>query len=61
MSAETLESVERNIAVIDEALAQVRRALEKDPASPELGRMLMSTHQKKVEVLRQMVKRSTDL
>jgi len=61
MSAETLESVERNLAVIDEALSQVRHALAQDPASPELGRMLMSTHQKKVEVLRQMVKRSTAL
>ena len=61
LSAETLESVERNLAVIDEALGQVREALAEDPASPELGRMLMSTHQKKVEILRQMVKRSTAL
>jgi len=61
MSGETLKSVEQNIAVIDRALAEVREALAKDPASPELGQMLMSTHRKKVEVLRQMVKRSTDL
>jgi len=61
LSPETLESVERNLAVIDEALAEVHRALEKDPASPELGRMLMSTHKKKVEVLRQVVMLSTAL
>ena len=61
LSPETIESVERNLAVIDEALAEVRQALEKDPASPELGRMLVSTHRKKVEVLRQMVRLSTAL
>jgi len=61
MSEETLKSVEQNIAVIDRALSEVREALAKDPASPELGQMLMSTHRKKVEVLRQLVKRSTEL
>jgi hypothetical protein len=57
----TLASVELNLAVIDEALAEVHRALEMDPASPELGRMLVSTHRKRVDVLRKMVKLSTAL
>jgi hypothetical protein len=57
----TLASVDRNLAVIDEALAEVHRALETDPASPELGRMLVSTHRKRVDVLRKMVKLSTAL
>jgi hypothetical protein len=57
----TLESVQRNLAVIDEALAEVHRALEKDPNRPELGRMLVSTHRKRVDVLRKMVKLSTTL
>jgi len=57
----TLAGVERNLAVIDEALAEVHRALEKDPARPELGRMLVSTHRKRVDVLRKMVKLSTAL
>jgi len=61
LSEDTLHSVEQNVAVIDRALAEVREALAKDPSSPELGQMLMSTHRKKVEVLRQMVKRSTEL
>ena len=52
---------QRNLAVIDEALAEVHRALEKDPNRPELGRMLVSTHRKRVEVLRKMVKLSTTL
>jgi hypothetical protein len=61
LKPETLASVERNLAVIDEALAEVHRALEEDPARPELGRMLVSTHRKRVDVLRKMVKLSTAL
>ena len=61
LEPETLASVERNIAVIDAALAEVHEALAMDPASPELGRMLVSTHRKRVDVLRKMVKLSTAL
>jgi hypothetical protein len=52
----TLESVERNLAVIDKALAEVHEALEQDPGRPELGRLLVSTHRKRVDVLRKMVR-----
>ena len=61
MEPELLASVQQNLAVIDEALAEVHRALEKDPNRPELGRMLVSTHRKRVDVLRRMVKLSTTL
>jgi anti-sigma factor RsiW len=57
----TLETVRRNLAVIDEALADIHRALAADPNRPELGRMLVSTHRKRVEVLRSMVKLSSAL
>ena len=57
----TLETVQENLAVIDEALAEVHRALQQDPNRPELGRMLVSTHRKRVDVLRKMVKLSTAL
>jgi predicted anti-sigma-YlaC factor YlaD len=59
LAPETLASVERNLAVIDEALAEVRQALEKDPGNPDLNRMLVATHRKKVDVLRRVVKLST--
>jgi predicted anti-sigma-YlaC factor YlaD len=61
LEPETLASVESNLAVIDAALAEVHAALAKDPASPELSRMLVSTHRKRVDVLRRMVKFSTAL
>jgi predicted anti-sigma-YlaC factor YlaD len=57
----TLAEVETNLQVIDRALAEVRQALVQDPANPELGRMLVSTHRKKVEVLSRVVKLSTSL
>ena len=47
--------------VIDRALAEVREALAKDPVNPELNRMLVATHRKKVDVLRRVVRLSTAL
>jgi anti-sigma factor RsiW len=59
--AEDLARVESNLQVIDRALAEVREALVKDPKSPELNRMLVATHRKKVDVLRRVVRLSTAL
>jgi anti-sigma factor RsiW len=61
LPAEDLARVESNLQVIDRALAEVREALVKDPKSPELNRMLVATHRKKVDVLRRVVRLSTAL
>ena len=61
LPAEDLAKVESNLQVIDRALAEVREALAKDPANPELNRMLVATHRKKVDVLRRVVRLSTEL
>jgi anti-sigma factor RsiW len=61
LDPQTLETVQRNLAVIDEALAEIHRALAMDPSRPELGRKLVATHRKRIEVLRQMVKLSSAL
>jgi predicted anti-sigma-YlaC factor YlaD len=58
LSPETRASVERNLAVIDQALKEIREALQKEPGNRELTRMLASTHRKKVDVLRRVVKLS---
>jgi hypothetical protein len=59
LAPETLKSVAENLAVIDRALEEVRAALEKEPGNPELTRMLVATHRKKVDVLQRVVKLST--
>jgi len=59
LSPETTASIDENLKVIDQALAEVRAALEKDPASARLGRMLASTHEKKIETLRRVLKLTT--
>jgi negative regulator of sigma E activity len=61
ISPQTLVAVRANLEVIDRALAELREALVKDPSNPELNRMLVATHRKKVDVLRRVVRLSTAL
>lgn len=58
LSPQTLATVERDLQAIDQALADIRKALEKDPGSDALNHLLASTHQRKVKVLQQVVKLS---
>jgi len=51
LSPETAAVVEKNLAVIDEALEQVRAALRRDPANRELLKLLASTHRRRLDVL----------
>jgi hypothetical protein len=57
----TIAGVQKNLQVIDRALVEVRQALVKDPHNPELNRMLVATHRKKVDVLQRVVRLSTTL
>jgi hypothetical protein len=55
MAPETVETLERNLRIIDTAIAESRAALVKDPNSRELIDMLSATYDAKVKVLRQAV------
>jgi anti-sigma factor RsiW len=55
----TVAALEQNLKTIDAALAEVRTALRSDPSNPHLNLLLASTHQRKVEVLRQVVRLTT--
>ncbi|HYH79177.1 MAG TPA: zf-HC2 domain-containing protein [Longimicrobium sp.] len=55
MAPETVETLERNLRIIDAAIAESRAALEKDPNSRELTQMLGATYDAKVKVLRRAV------
>lgn len=58
---ETVQGVEANLHTIDEALGQIRVALQQDPDNPQLARLLTTTHRRKVAFLQQVVKLSTRL
>jgi hypothetical protein len=58
LSPETRGAVDENLRVIDDALGQLRTALENDPGNRQLTRMLASTHQKKLDLLLRLLKLS---
>lgn len=59
LPSRTVAALEENLKTIDAALADVRTALRSDPSNPHLNLLLASTHQRKVEVLRQVVRLTT--
>lgn len=48
----TVRVVERNLEIIDDAIAEARTALARDPASPYLNAHLAETMKRKIEILR---------
>lgn len=52
LDPETVRTVEHNLALIDRAIEDTRRALAEDPDDPYLHRHLANTMERKVEVLR---------
>jgi len=58
LSPETRAALESNLKTIDEALAQVRIALRRDPGNAQLAHLLTSTHQKKIGALQRVVRLS---
>ncbi|MBI4408799.1 MAG: zf-HC2 domain-containing protein [Gemmatimonadetes bacterium] len=53
LAPETIAILERNLRIIDAALAESRAALAQAPANPELARIILSTYEQKLELLRQ--------
>jgi predicted anti-sigma-YlaC factor YlaD len=60
-SPETLAAIDKNLLIIDDSLKQLREAIQKDPGRAELQRMLVATHQKKVDMLRLLVQLNVPL
>ena len=56
LAPETRAVLDANLKTIDDALAQVRAALVKDPGNSQLAHLLTSTHQKKVDTLKRVVR-----
>lgn len=49
----TIETLERNLRIIDRAIADSRAALEADPGNPDLRMLLRTSHEQKVALLQQ--------
>ena len=51
LSPETVRMVHDNLAVIDEAIEEIRTALLQDPANQRLNRKLLTAHQRQLNLL----------
>ncbi|HEV8196840.1 MAG TPA: zf-HC2 domain-containing protein [Gemmatimonadales bacterium] len=60
LAPETLATIERNLATIDSALAESRRALAKDPANGVLEQLVVAAWRQKLEFLRRAAALSTE-
>lgn len=56
LQPETVAIVERNLRVIDEAIAEARAALASDPSNAELSDRLLGVHAMKIDLLQRAVK-----
>lgn len=61
LSPETQAAVGKNLQAIDEALRELREALEKDPGNRQLSKMLASTQQKKLNLLLRLIRLSSQI
>ena len=59
LAPETIAAVERSLHTIEEAIAEAREALARDPGSETLARLLVAGHDQKVELLRQATRLAT--
>jgi predicted anti-sigma-YlaC factor YlaD len=57
LQPETVALLERNLAVIDGAIAESRAALARDPANAELRRLFAAASRQKVELLQWVTRR----
>ena len=54
LQPETIEKVERNLAIIDGAIAEIRQALAEDPNNRALQQLLKASYGQKAALLRQV-------
>ena len=45
---------QKNLEIVEEAIAEVRRALEEDPGNPHLEQQLLAHHRQEIDLLRHL-------
>ena len=53
-SPEVREVVERNLRIIDQAIREVRSALQADPGNPQLENLLLTQHRTEIDLLQRL-------
>lgn len=56
LSPTTLQAVEKNLAIIDQAIGDLRQALAADPGNPRLEEELYRNHRRGLDLLRRLAK-----
>jgi anti-sigma factor RsiW len=59
LTPETAALVDENLEIINQAIANVRLALNADPANPRNGQVLTALYQQKIEILRRVSRLSS--
>lgn len=54
LPAESIRAVEENLQLIDEAILEIRSALENDPDNPQLNFLLADAYQQEVQLLKRL-------
>lgn len=54
MPAESIRAVEENLLLIDEAIGEIRSALQRDPDNPKLNFLLADAYQQEVQLLKRL-------
>jgi hypothetical protein len=55
LSPETVATIEKNLEIVDHAIAEARAALAKDPSNPDLPLLLSGVYRQKAELLQDAV------
>jgi hypothetical protein len=61
MSPETAATVDRNLAVVEKAVDEIRQALARDPGNGELHRMLLAAQRRELDLLERVAAHSRGL
>ncbi|MEM7586807.1 MAG: hypothetical protein AAF560_25685 [Acidobacteriota bacterium] len=61
VSPVTREVVERNLAVIDQAIRELRAALHADPGNHQLENLLLAQHRTEIDLLQRLAHRSSEI
>lgn len=60
LSPVTMRVVERNLRVVDEAIQELRQALEEDPGNSQLEGLLYANHRRGIDLLKRLAQSSAE-